>query len=215
MAWASNAADLDIPDRRQLPLNLRRRTAREPQRLSFAEFRDDPSHDLATESNHDPETSLLAEEVRLACTQSMLQCLTRDERVAFVLSEIFDLYSNGAAWILEISPVAYRKRLERTKHRIRGFMESTCGLVNPDAFCGCARRVPQAIATGRIDPLQPTFTTHPVTPSGRDLAAASAQLENLHNVAAVMRAHPDYAAPDTKTSAITALLESGRFPLLE
>jgi RNA polymerase sigma factor (sigma-70 family) len=196
-------------------LNLRRQTAREAQQLSFEEFRDDLSHGLAAENRHEPETTLLAEEVRLSCTQSMLQCLTRDERIAFVLGEIFELSSNEAAWVLEIMPAAYRKRLERTKRRIRGFMESTCGLVNPDAFCRCARRVPKAIATGRINPLQPTFTTHPVIPSGRDVAAAAAQLESLHSVAAVMRAHPDYAAPMTKSNAITALLQSGRFPLLD
>jgi hypothetical protein len=33
--------------------------------------------------------------------------------------------------------------------------------------------------------------------------------------AAVLRAHPDYAAPRSKVDAITALLHSGRFPLLE
>jgi RNA polymerase sigma factor (sigma-70 family) len=196
-------------------LNRRRQTAREAQRLTFEEFRDDLSHGLAAESHHDPEAMLLAEEVRLSCTQSMLQCLARDERVAFVLGDIFELSSKEAAWILEITPSAYRKRLERTRHRIRGFMDSTCGLVNPGAFCRCARRVPQAVATGRINPHQPSFTTHPVTPSGRDVAAAAAQLERLHSVAAVMRAHPDYAAPKTKTDAISVLLQSGRFPLLE
>jgi RNA polymerase sigma factor (sigma-70 family) len=196
-------------------LNLRRQTAREAQRLTFEEFRDDLANGLAAKSSHDPEAMLLAEEVRLSCTQSMLQCLARGERISFVLGEIFELSSNEAAWVMEITPTAYRKRLERARHRIRGFMDSTCGLVNPDAFCRCARRVPQALATGRVNPHQPSFITHPVTPSGRDVAAAAAQLESLHSVAAVMRAHPDYAAPKTKTDAITALLQSGRFPLLE
>jgi RNA polymerase sigma factor (sigma-70 family) len=196
-------------------LNRRRQTAREAQRLSFGEFRDDLAHGLAAESSQDPEAMLLAEEVRLACTQSMLQCLARDERIAFVLGEIFELSSNEAAWVLEITPTAYRKRLGRARHRIRGFMNSTCGLVNPDAFCRCARRVPQALATGRINPHQPSFTTHPIIPSGRDVTAAAAQFDSLHSAAAVMRAHPDYAAPKAKTDALTVLLRSGRFPLLE
>ncbi|MFF0529988.1 hypothetical protein ACFYT3_16525 [Nocardia amikacinitolerans] len=37
----------------------------------------------------------------------------------------------------------------------------------------------------------------------------------LHDVAAVLRGHPDYAAPPAKMDAITGLLTSGRFPLLE
>jgi hypothetical protein len=37
----------------------------------------------------------------------------------------------------------------------------------------------------------------------------------LHDAAAVLRAHPDYAAPAARTDAILALLSSGRFPMLE
>jgi hypothetical protein len=74
---------------------------------------------------------------------------------------------------LASTPAAFRKRLERTRTRIRGFMESTCGLVNPNAFCRCTRRVPPAIALGRIDPDRPAFVTHPVSASGRDVAQAT------------------------------------------
>ncbi len=59
--------------------------------------------------------------MRLSCTQAVLQCLERGERIAFVLSDVFELSS----------------------------------------------------------------------------------------------AHPDYAAPQSRLDAIVALLESGRFPLLE
>ena len=132
-------------------LNLRRKTPREAQQLSLDEFRADLADGLADADYQGPEAAVLAEEVRLSCTQSMLQCLERGERVAFVLGDIFELSSADAAWILETSPAAYRKRLERARHRIRAFMESTCGLVNPEAFCRCARRVPKAIATGRVN----------------------------------------------------------------
>ena len=196
-------------------LNLRRKTPREAQQLSLDEFRADLADGLADAGYRGPEAAVLAEEVRLSCTQSMLQCLERGERVAFVLSDIFELSSADAAWILQTSPAAYRKRLERARHRIRAFMESTCGLVNPGAFCRCARRVPKAIAAGRVDPRRPSFTVHPVSPSGRGVAEAADQLHRLHDAAAVLRAHPDYAAPQAKVDAIVALLQSGRFPLLE
>ncbi|MGD0560952.1 MAG: sigma factor-like helix-turn-helix DNA-binding protein [Streptosporangiaceae bacterium] len=133
-------------------LSLRRKTPREAQQLSLDEFRADLAGGLADAGYQGPEAAVLAGEVRLSCTQSMLQCLGRGERVAFALSDIFELSSADAAWILEASPAAYRKRLERARHRIRAFMESTCGLVNPEAFCRCARRVPKAIAAGRVDP---------------------------------------------------------------
>jgi RNA polymerase sigma factor (sigma-70 family) len=196
-------------------LNLRRKTPQEAQQFSLDEFRASLADGLADADYRGPEAAVLAEEVRLSCTQAMLQCLERGERIAFVLSDIFELSSAEAAWIIEITPAAYRKRLERARHRIGAFMNSTCGVVNPAAFCRCARRVPKAVASGRIDPSRPAFTDHPVTPSGRGVAEAAAQLHRLHDAAAVMRAHPDYAAPQAKIDAIAAMLHSGRFPLLE
>jgi RNA polymerase sigma factor (sigma-70 family) len=201
-------------------LNLRRKTPQEAQQLSLDEFGANLADGLADADYRGPEASILTEEVRLSCTQAMLQCLERGERIAFVLSDIFELSSADAAWILETTPAAYRKRLERARHRIGAFMNSTCGLVNSDAFCRCARRVPKALATGRIGPRRAggevgALTAHPVTPSGRGVAEAAAQLHRLHDAAAVMRAHPDYAAPQAKVDAIAALLHSGRFPLLE
>jgi RNA polymerase sigma factor (sigma-70 family) len=196
-------------------VNLRRQTPQEARQLSLEEFRDELADGLADADYRGPEAAVLAEEVRLSCTQSMLQCLERGERIAFVLSDIFELSSTEAAWVLDTTPAAYRKRLERARHRIRAFMESTCGLVNPEAFCRCARRVPKAVATGRVQPRRPVLTAHPVSPSGRGVAEAAAQLHRLHDAAAVLRAHPDYAAPRSKVDAIVALLQSGQFPLLD
>jgi len=150
-------------------LNLRRGSSAGVTLLSFDEFRDSLAEGLAEADYRGPEAQVLADEMRLSCTQAMLQCLERHERVAFVLGEIFELTSADAAWILDTTPAAFRKRLERARTRIRGFMESTCGLVNPNAFCHCARRVPPAIALGRIDPDRPAFVTHPVSASGRDV----------------------------------------------
>jgi RNA polymerase sigma factor (sigma-70 family) len=196
-------------------LNLRRDSSTEHTWLSFDEFRDRLADGLAEADYRGPEAQVLANEVRLSCTQAMLQCLERHERIAFVLGEIFELTSADAAWILDTTPAAFRKRLERARTRIRGFMESTCGLVNPNALCRCARRIQPAIALGRIDPRRPAFVTHPVSASGRDVAQAAAQLATLHSAAAVLRSHPDYAAPQSRIDAIVALLQSGQFPMLE
>jgi RNA polymerase sigma factor (sigma-70 family) len=196
-------------------LNLRRKTPQEARALSLEAMREDLADGLAAADYEGPEAELLAGEVRLSCSQAVLQCLERGERVAYVLGEIFELSGTEAAWILDVTPAAYRKRLERARQRIRAFMGSTCGIVNPDAFCRCARRVDKAIELNRIDPRHPVLTTHPITASGRGVADAAAQLRQLHDAAAVLRAHPDYAAPKAKTNAVLALLHSGRFPLVD
>ncbi|MCD0482599.1 RNA polymerase sigma factor [Streptacidiphilus sp. ASG 303] len=195
--------------------NLRRRTPQEAAELSLEQFRENPADGLAAEDHAGPEAALLAEEARLTCSQAVLQCLERGERVAFVLGQVFDLPSDQAAWILDVTPAAYRKRLERARQQVRAFMRSTCGLVDPRAFCRCARRVGAAVASGRVDPRRPALATHPVSPGGRDVAEAAAQLHRLHDAAAVLGAHPDHAAPPTRAAAVLTLLRSGRFPLLE
>ncbi|WP_196466323.1 sigma-70 family RNA polymerase sigma factor [Planomonospora sp. ID91781] len=143
-------------------LNLRR-TAYEHRGITFEVLGENLAEGLAAADHRGPEAELLAEEVRLGCTQAMLQCLDRSERVAYVLGEIFELPGEQAGWILEISPAAYRKRLERARKRIRAFMSATCGLVSRDAACRCARRVESAIAHGRVDPRRPVFAGHATT----------------------------------------------------
>ena len=145
-------------------LNLRRKTPQEAQPVSLEDFRNGLADGLADADYAGPDAGLLAEEVRLSCTQAVLQCLERGERVAFVLGGIFELPSAEAAWILDVTPAAYRKRLERARQRLRAFMDSTCGIVNPEAFCRCARRVDKATAIGRIDPRRPAWPPTPSAP---------------------------------------------------
>ncbi|MEV6431889.1 RNA polymerase sigma factor [Nocardia sp. NPDC051463] len=196
-------------------LNLRRQTPQEAAQLSLDTFREGLADGLAAEDYRGPESALLSAEVRLNCSQAMLQCLARDERIAFVLGEVFELSSTDAAWILDITAPAYRKRLERAKKRIGTFLDATCGVANPEAFCRCSRRVNKAVELGRIDPRRPRFATHSISVGGRTVTEAEDQMIRLHDVAAVLRAHPDYAAPEAKMQAISGLLGSGRFPLLD
>ncbi|MEV6067988.1 RNA polymerase sigma factor [Nocardia sp. NPDC052001] len=196
-------------------LNLERKTVQEQRQVSLDAFGEDLRDGLSEADYRGPEGELLTHEVRLNCTQAMLQCLARDERIAFVLSDIFALSSAEAAWITDSTPAAYRKRLERAKKRIGNFLTDTCGLANPQAPCRCSRRVDKALELGRIDPHRPAFAGHQVTPGGRDVAAAAKQMSTLRDAAAILGAHPDYAAPQAKIDAIAGLIDSGRFPLLD
>ncbi|MRH93159.1 sigma-70 family RNA polymerase sigma factor [Nocardia sp. SYP-A9097] len=196
-------------------LNLRRQTPQEQQQLSLDEYSRGLKDGLADADYRGPEAELLTQETRLNCSQAMLQCLAREERIAFVLSDIFELSSPEAAWIAGVTPAAYRKRLERAKKRLGNFLTTSCGLANPQAFCRCSRRVDKAVELGRIDPNRPAFATHPVTLGGRGVVAAERQMVRLHDAAAVLGAHPDYAAPQAKMDAIAGIIASGRFPLLD
>ena len=193
-------------------LTTRRRRA-ERAALSFDAFAADLAEGLDTAYDpHSVDEELLAEEVKIGCTQGMLLCLDREQRLAYVLGEVFELPGEQAAYILKIEPAAYRKRLSRARERIRWFMAGQCGLVDPGNACRCTRRVGRAIEVGRVDPERLLFAAHPRR--SETVRAAVGEMERLHATAAVFHSHPDYLAPDAVGDKITQLLDSGRYTLL-
>ena len=70
------------------------------------------------------------------------------------------------------------------------------------------------MSTGRVDRRRPELATHPVTGGGRNAEAAESQMIALHDAAAVISVHPDYASPGAKMKAVAGLLKSGRFSML-
>src|SRR5262245_41701612 len=90
----------------------------------------------------DPSAAALAAEVRLTCTEAMLLCLDAGHRLAFVLGEILELSGDEAAWVLDISPAAYRQRLTRARAAITEFMTKRCGVYSAANPCRCSHQVP-------------------------------------------------------------------------
>lgn len=94
--------------------------------------------------------AVLADELKLSCTNVMLQCLDSDSRCVFILGTMFRLDSRIAGEILGISPDTYRKRLSRIREKVAAFLGEYCGLAG--GMCCCNRRVDYAIATRRMTP---------------------------------------------------------------
>lgn len=147
-----------------------------------------------------PETRVLANEVRLSCTQAMLLSMDRQHRLAFIIGTVFELDSEQASEILEISPAAFRKRLERARSKLDGWMQRQCGLVNASAGCRCIRQVTLAVEEGHIDAENPMYSNHPVTDStGAFLGRTAVQrtTTELDAFARELIDHPSYAATDS------------------
>jgi hypothetical protein len=138
----------------------------------------------------------------------MLLCLDRDHRLAYVLSDVFDLPSDAGAYVCGTSPSAFRKRASRARARLREFVSQHCGLVNRDAACRCDRRVATAVRIGRVDPAALLFSER------GSLADAVGEMERLHDLASLMRSHPDYQAPDDIATRIRQLITDGGYDLL-
>ena len=156
------------------------------------------------------ERALIVQELRLACTQGVLLSLARDQRIAWILAEVFELSGEEAASVLEIEIPTYRKRLSRARERLESWMRERCGLVNGANACRCARQVPIARAYGVLDVERLEYARH----SGPALRVV-AEANEIEAAASVLKAFPNEAAPPAVLARIRALIDSGRYRVFE
>jgi RNA polymerase sigma factor (sigma-70 family) len=170
----------------------------------------------SVEDFESPEDHLIVEEVKLACLQGMLICLTREIRMAFILGVVFGVTSVEGGQILDITPEAFRQRLSRGRKQIQDFMTKKCSLVDPENPCTCSKLLPYEIKTKLLDPENLRFVNHRCYARRNGTADSRLQeLGELKRIAVLFRSHPDYAAPETFVESIKELVESQRGELLE
>jgi RNA polymerase sigma factor (sigma-70 family) len=186
-----------------------RKSAVEKQGFTFEAFGKDLEEGLVDGSAH-PDNAILFQEIRVGCTLGMLLCLDRPQRLAYVLGEILEIDGKEAAGILGVTPVTFRKRLERARAQIVEFMQARCGLANPKNRCRCHRRLDRAIAVKRVDPENLLFGDDPANARAfPEVLMNIRQLEQMRRAVALFRAHPEYAVPNF-TIAVRDLVKASR-----
>ncbi len=180
--------------------------------LSFEVY----SQDIASGRERDvPDLSggvdreLLARELKLSCSNAMLQCLDRDSRAIYILGTMFRLDSRVAAEIFGLSPEAYRQRLSRIRRRMGDFLKEYCGL-SGTGTCSCARRVDYAILTHRIDPARLDYQS--LEPCAtEEIVSCTEAMEQLDDQAQIFATLPAYRSPGEIQSNIRALMNTDGF----
>lgn len=99
------------------------------------------------------------EETRLMCTTGMLMCLTRDQRLVYILGDIFEIGHTAGAEVLAISPDNFRQRLARARADLHAFIHNRCGLINPTNACRCPKKTRLWIDQGLINKDKLVFNT--------------------------------------------------------
>lgn len=98
-----------------------------------------------------PEDQALETEVRIECSLGMLLCLSRQERLAFLLGQVFGFDGPRGASIMEIREAGFRKLLSRSRAKVGAFIRERCGAVNPRRRCSCAVQGRAMVASGQLD----------------------------------------------------------------
>ena len=198
---------------------LNNRKSQTKKRFTFQSCEDMIVRDVPDQSTviySEAEQGLLVDEIRVICVQGLLQCLDWNHRIVYVLCQTMDISGSEGSAILGITPSNFRKRFSRAKKQIRRFLQKNCELFNSSNHCKCIVQSMFAVDIGLIDPLIPRHMTHPVKPwKKKEITHRLRELEDLARETALMRIHPDYAAPGAFIERIKEMIGSGRFQKLK
>lgn len=182
--------------------------------LSF-EFYGDDIRNAKTEDIPDltqnVEQAILAEELKLSCTNVMLQCLDTESRCIFILGTMFKVDSRIAGDILGITPEAYRQRLSRVRKKMADFLTEYCGDYGKGE-CHCADRVNYAIQSHRIHPTQLYFQTAVSSEVMLDVKEAMEEIDDLSQEFSFCKT---YQSPENLKQFIKGFLNGTSFSIVK
>lgn len=155
------------------------------------------------------EKTILAEELKMSCTNVMLQCLDTESRCIFVLGTMFKVDSRIAADVLGISPEAYRQRLSRIRKKMAAFLQDYCGEYG-GGKCRCKDRINYAIQSHRINPAQLDYTAADEI-SMQTMQDVKAAMEDIDDLSQSFSFCKTYRTPERTRQFISDFLNTIQF----
>lgn len=183
--------------------------------LSFEYYGDDIRNGKAEDVpdlTQDVEKSVLAEELKMSCTNVMLQCLDAESRCIFILGTMFKVDSRIAGEILGIAPEAYRQRLSRIRKKMADFLSEYCGEYGK-GNCRCAKRVNYAIQNHRISPDRLEFANAEQIPA-ETLVKVKTAMEDIDDISQEFSFLKSYRSPDGLKEFIGKFLDGTSFSIV-
>lgn len=155
------------------------------------------------------EKDILAEELKMSCTNVMLQCLDTESRCIFILGTMFRVDSRIAGDILDMTPEAYRQRLARVRRKMADFLGQYCGEYG-SGRCRCRDRLNYAIQSHRLNPQQLDYTAATEISAETMLAVKSA-MEDIDDLSQDFSFCRPYESPERTKHLIQEFLDSTQF----
>lgn len=158
------------------------------------------------------EKDILAEELKMSCTNVMLQCLDTESRCIFILGTMFRVDSRIAGDILDMTPEAYRQRLARVRRKMADFLGQYCGEYG-NGRCRCRDRLNYAIQSHRLNPQQLDYTAATEISAETMLAVKSA-MEDIDDLSQDFSFCRPYESPERTKHLIQEFLDSTQFSII-
>jgi RNA polymerase sigma factor (sigma-70 family) len=134
------------------------------------------------------------EDAKIGCMTGMLLCLSREQRLVYILGEIFEVDSKTGAELLNISSDNFRQQLTRARKDLYNFMNNKCGLVNSSNPCRCPKKTKGFIKAGWVNEQDLQFNNY-FTKRIAEIAITKANLcDNIleEKYASLFKEHPYY-----------------------
>lgn len=161
----------------------------------------------------DVDKELLAEELKMSCTNVMLQCLDMESRCIFILGTMFKLDSPTAGSILNMTPEAYRQRLSRIRRKMADFLTAYCGEYG-SGTCRCASRLNYAIQSRRLNPQVLDYTSAKEINPETAVSFKNA-MEDIDGLASYFTFCRMYESPERTKQFFSSFLESPSLSLVK
>ena len=160
-------------------------------------------------------SKMLEIEARLRCTQALLTAMDRPHRLAFILGVVMDISSREGAWILEISPAAFRKRISRARGHLMAFLTNHCGLFDRANRCSCSGVLANHLQNRWILQDQPVFMNSAYkAESNETLKDCLRELDELSKVTLLFKSFPSTPYPHDRSEMIKDILREDKYRVL-
>ncbi|HEX4850746.1 MAG TPA: RNA polymerase sigma factor [Puia sp.] len=166
-----------------------------------------PNEELPDQQPYGADKNLLIKETKHRCMTGMLLCLDPEQRLTFILGELFGVTDVVGAEILDITKENFRQKLSRARKQLYNFMQEKCGLENKANPCRCAKKTKAFIDAGVVDPKTLRFSSAHQLSIAKVAEARQEQMETLmeENYKILYRQHPFLDGPDFTTKILEIL----------
>lgn len=168
-----------------------------------------PNPDLTIEE--EIELKELSREMQIKCLSGMLMCLTREQRLMYILGDTFGIDHKLGAEIFGVSPQNFRVKLHRARKDLYNYMKNKCGLVNSDNPCRCPKKTKALKRMGVLDEGQMEFNISYKNQIADYVVAEHQQVREtiIEKVTELYRAHPTRETFDKQTIISEVLKDDG------
>jgi len=171
-----------------------------------------PDTDLPDQNSVPVDVDLLIEETKIGCMNAMLLCLDREQRLIFILGNMFNVNDEVGSEILDMTKVNFRQKLSRARKQLANFMTDKCGLMDKNNPCHCAKKTKLMMDAGHVNPDNLLFSKKYIYTIEKVAPEKAEKMDNLFEVNAtkLFREHPFQESPDFARS-LNQILESREF----